>query len=325
MGLFGLGETQKAARLNIPQVADALNPYLVQTGQAGQLYDQGRSTALGSILDARRAGAAQTGIAGRIAQLGDAQLPDVAGAQIAEQRERALAGNMALAASSGRANPLAALRQATVANSGAQSDFARQAVTAQMQQALMQRQTQLQAQQAAAGVLGNVAQQGTALGSIGAQQQNAGAQLGQAGQATNLGAITNTATAKMGATAQAAGQDQAFWGSLIQSGGQLGASAAQLSDERQKEDIHDAAPALHKMLDELHAKQYRYKPGAPAPGGQHTGVMAQDLERSSVGRQYVEETPAGKAVEYGEMGPVLLAIATDLHGRLRQLEGGRHA
>ena len=55
--------------------------------------------------------------------------------------------------------------------------------------------------------------------------------------------------------------------------------------------------------------------------GMRTGVMAQDLEKSQIGSQFVSDTPNGKMVNYGAMLPVMLAGQAMLNERINKLEG----
>ena len=104
-----------------------------------------------------------------------------------------------------------------------------------------------------------------------------------------------------------------------------GAKAAMMSDERVKEDISTpSSDNIQEMLDKLSPKEYKYKD--PRHGeGKQIGVMAQDLEKSSEGDKYVMETPEGKAVDYGKMGGALAAGLSDVHQRLKKLEGDEYA
>lgn len=93
----------------------------------------------------------------------------------------------------------------------------------------------------------------------------------------------------------------------------------QLSDERQKTNIKGA----REMIDNLKAYTYDYKdptmPGA-APGRQ-LGVMAQDLEKSEVGKQAVMEGPDGvKMVQPLKTILPMLAVQADMNERLKKLE-----
>jgi hypothetical protein len=94
-----------------------------------------------------------------------------------------------------------------------------------------------------------------------------------------------------------------------------------LSDERQKEKLPSASN-VQDMLDQLQAYKYRYKnPNAPgAAPGERLGVMAQDLEKSPLGKKFVKETPNGKMVDYGQMAGTQLAASAYLNDRLDQHE-----
>jgi hypothetical protein len=48
--------------------------------------------------------------------------------------------------------------------------------------------------------------------------------------------------------------------------------------------------------------------------------MAQELEKSELGRRLVKDTPSGKMVDYGRgLGTMLAAIA-DMNSRVKELE-----
>jgi hypothetical protein len=56
------------------------------------------------------------------------------------------------------------------------------------------------------------------------------------------------------------------------------------------------------------------------PEGKVTSVMAQDLEKSKLGKQMVVDGPEGKMVNYGQgMAPLFAAIA-ELNQRTKKLE-----
>ena len=54
-----------------------------------------------------------------------------------------------------------------------------------------------------------------------------------------------------------------------------------------------SAKDIDGFLDSLYAHQYNYKNDAHGKGKQ-VGVMAQDLEKTQLGKQMVENTPEGK-------------------------------
>ena len=84
------------------------------------------------------------------------------------------------------------------------------------------------------------------------------------------------------------------------------------------------APA-RTMLDGLQDSTYRYRdPRAPgAAPGRQLGIMAQDLERSPMGRGAVMDTPAGKMVDTTRLAHALAAGAADLNDRVAELEAAR--
>lgn len=78
------------------------------------------------------------------------------------------------------------------------------------------------------------------------------------------------------------------------------------------------------FLDALTAYSYEYKDDAkksPLGGkGKFLGVMAQDLEKTPVGKQMVQDTPQGKVVDYGKGFGAILAAQAHLNERLSQME-----
>jgi len=101
-----------------------------------------------------------------------------------------------------------------------------------------------------------------------------------------------------------------------------------VSDRRQKKDIHGADPDMDKFLTDLSrsgAYKFRYKDDT-APGtapGDRWGVMAQDLEKNRVGASLVRDTPGGKKVDGGQAALVALAALAALNKRVDRVEGGR--
>lgn len=156
-----------------------------------------------------------------------------------------------------------------------------------------------------------------------AQQQaqlQAGIQLEQlrAQQASNqadlnlglIGAATGTST-------QRRGQDIGLLGGLANSG--AGAIATILSDRRAKTDVASADGEFKEFLDALSASKYNYK---PEHGGEEAySVMAQDLEKSAIGKTMVELRPDGlKQVNYAKGLGAMLASQASINKRLSKLE-----
>ena len=96
------------------------------------------------------------------------------------------------------------------------------------------------------------------------------------------------------------------------------------SDEKEKTDITNPSPDhLGELLDHLHAHQYRYKdPSAPGAGaGTYVSPMAQELEQTDLGKNFVYDGPDGhKMVDYGKMAGTQLAATSMLHERVSDLE-----
>lgn len=93
------------------------------------------------------------------------------------------------------------------------------------------------------------------------------------------------------------------------------------SDETVKVEIKPESKPT-SFLDHLTAYEYEYKdPGAPGAGdGRHMGVMAQDLEKSEVGKRMVQDTPAGKMVDMGKGFGAMLAAQAEMNDRIKKLE-----
>ena len=72
------------------------------------------------------------------------------------------------------------------------------------------------------------------------------------------------------------------------------------------------------FLDSLYGFQYNYKDGKHGKGKQ-VGVMAQDLEKTQLGRQMVEDTPKGKQVNFGKGLGLVVASQARLNERLNTI------
>lgn len=94
------------------------------------------------------------------------------------------------------------------------------------------------------------------------------------------------------------------------------------SDKRVKKNIKPASKKIQKFLDNLKPYSYDYKNEEHGEGKQ-LGIMAQDLEKSDIGKSAVIETPQGKQVNYGKLAGTLLASNVQLNERIKKLEKGR--
>jgi hypothetical protein len=107
---------------------------------------------------------------------------------------------------------------------------------------------------------------------------------------------------------------------LLGLGSSMGSAAVTKSDRDAKTDVKDGSSSARAFLDALRAQSFRYKDSRDG-SGEHLGVMAQDLERSEVGRHFVERGADGdRRVDFGRALGAMLAAEADLHGRVSGLE-----
>lgn len=102
--------------------------------------------------------------------------------------------------------------------------------------------------------------------------------------------------------------------------------AAMFSDKRTKdEEDSTGSKDIKAFLDALNAHKYEYKPeykDAPLAGeGTYVSPMAQELEKTELGKSMVKEAPTGeKVVDYGKGFGAILAAQAELNKRLSKLE-----
>lgn len=98
-------------------------------------------------------------------------------------------------------------------------------------------------------------------------------------------------------------------------------SAVSQSDKSKKENLQDSNPAKD-FLNKLKAYSFDYKdPKAPgASEGKQLGVMAQDLEKSEIGKKMVIDTPTGKMVDFGKAIAPMLASQVIMNNELEGLK-----
>lgn len=240
------------------------------------------------------------------------QGPSLADVQMKSAQSRNLAQQLAAAAAMRGGNPAAAQR--TVLQAGAQAgrDVAQQAQAARIQeqqqaQALLAQQLNAQQSMAAQNIQ-NLLKQGYDYSTAYELAKNQAAQ--------------QTWAARNQANMAQYQADQQMLGSLIGAGGSLAAAAITKSDKNSKENIKSGAKDVQKFLDALAAKSYNYKdasePGA-APG-KRVGIIAQDLEKSDMGKALVINSPSGKMVDTVQGFGAVLAAQSELNKRLKKLE-----
>lgn len=309
----------------------------------------------GFVRDTSRQGI--SGVQGRNApQMSSAQINPAQQAQF-RSRQMALANRLTGVASGQQmgAGEMAAQRGANraIANQQAMARMGRGAAAPTMaRQAAMntadigvsavgQRQQaaladQSAANQALAGVLGQGRQQDIGM----ATHQ---ADLNQAGSLANMEAKLKTMgmndAAILGYLSQMTGVDQAELSARLEQdrlkvaqrnpgmAGDLLAAAGPIvtqlaaSDRRVKQDIKPGDKTVKDFLAELEPYDYEYKDKKHGTG-RRTSVMAQDLEKSKLGKQFVSETTEGtKYVDYGKGLGTILASVAHLNKELEKLKG----
>ena len=132
-----------------------------------------------------------------------------------------------------------------------------------------------------------------------------------AGRTGNLNAIAGAQ--------QSAGQSRDdFLGAGMQAGG----AALAASDERVKVNVGDGNVDVQGFLDSISAKNFNFKDEDRFGEGKQVGVMAQDFEKTPVGSTMVEEGDDGvKRINFGKGAGVLFATLSDLHERVKEIEG----
>lgn len=227
--------------------------------------------------------------------------PSLADAQLRQAGNRALAQQLAAAASQRGGNP-AALQRALVMQQGQQSrDLAEQSSVAKLQE-----------RQAAQQQLGNL--------TLGQQQQDLSTVLSPAQLAQQV--QLSREQAQLQKDLMLRQQQTQILGSLLGGAASLGSAGITKSDEKSKKNIKSAKNDIKDFLDKLSSKSYNYKePESPgAASGKRVGILAQDLEKSGVGRTMVMDTPHGKMVDTTQGFGAILAAQAELNKRLNALE-----
>ncbi len=187
---------------------------------------------------------------------------------------------------------------------------------------------------AAAGSAADIANLNTQLQLLGMDEDRARAvlqaELNLSQQEMNQ-AIGQAGIQSQEAIARKQGQSQ-MMGGILGSLGTLGAAAIAASDVNLKKNIEkkslgealidkdvDSDDRLKDLLSNLDVYDYDYKDEKFGEGRQ-TSVMAQDLEKSEIGKEAVIDTPEGKMVDYNKLLPAMLAANVDANKRIMSLE-----
>lgn len=226
------------------------------------------------------------------------------------------AANAAAASSKGNVNPALLQRNVAQTAANANQQAAQQGAILGSQQQLAATNQLVQGQQVATGQDIQIANQ---VNQLAAQYQQMGLSADQAQlQAQMQAQQINSGVAQQNAQAQ-----NQLLGGVLSAGGQAGAMAA--SDEKLKKDVSDGKPDINQFLNDLSAHRYKYKQPEMDGKGDRYSPMAQELEKSKVGKTMVVDTPRGKMVDYGAGFGAILAAQAALNERLKALETRKRA
>ena len=283
---------------------------------------------------------------GALASAAAGNQPSQAQIQQTQGIQQSIAASQALA-NSARGGPAAW----TAAQTGAQGQMA------STQQSAIQQGAALRAQEMATAR----GQYATAAQGAGSMNAQAAGQFGTYGSGMT-GLANSTMGAMLGygqnAAAQANAQENA-WNNVVSGAtsnnagnaasatgatiGAIGTGLATMSDVRVKRAIvpigeedrdrpmgaYERHPppsgsASEEMLSQVHPYAFNYKPGiGEDPNARRFGVMAQDLEKTPMGKSIVRDTPIGKHIDVTHAMGAALAGLADLNRRLQRLEGKR--
>lgn len=123
-------------------------------------------------------------------------------------------------------------------------------------------------------------------------------------------------------------QFQADQGTMNRQAGMIGAGGSAMatlaaSDKNLKKDIKKsdskASDKVSEFLDSLDSYTFEYK-NKKHGKGEKSGVMAQDLEKSELGKQMVVDTPDGKMVDFAQGFGAILAAHAELNEEVKKLK-----
>lgn len=313
-------------------------------GGSGGVFGTSKQKASGAYKMTNDARLGEQEALSRLRNVGAGNAPSIGQMQMNANMDMANRQALALAASSrGASNPMLAFRQAQLANQQNGLEAAQQA-------AIMGQQERMQANQML--LAGAAGQRGVSLQSGIANQQNDAAKSARdakyaydatagAGQTMmqmmsdervkkNINPI-NGAADKVEAFADSVtppptyqvadtGPDRSKGGG---GGGAGKAILAMFSDERAKKSIKhkgNSGNEIEEFVNNIQPYEYQYK--NPAHGtGQKMGIMAQDLEKSDVGRTLVDQAPDGtKMVDTNKAIGAILAAVADINKKVKKLE-----
>lgn len=102
-------------------------------------------------------------------------------------------------------------------------------------------------------------------------------------------------------------------------GGALGGIASIFSDKNLKKNIENGDSVTKQFMDKLKSYTFKYKDNDE----DELGVMAQDVEKSELGKTIVHKIMGKRAIDLGKATAASLASIANLNARMLKLEGSR--
>lgn len=313
----GAGFEAKAA-----DITNATTPEQLAQSQAQTQQGLGQQQAFLQALQGQNGIGNQSSVFNQLQNVASGQGPNPAQTALANATGQNVANQAALMGSQRGASQNAGLMARQAANQGA--NIQQQAAG---QAANMQANQSLNALNQMGGIAGQqVNQQAGTLQNYNQNAQNNQAAQMNAQNAFNQNNVAMQSNMNNANQAIAAGNQKAqgdLFGGLMSGVGSAISSVA-MSDENQKKNITNADGQIQQFLDNTGAHQYEYKnPSLPGTSpGQHISPMAQELEKSKLGSQMVQESPNGKMVDYHKAAPVMMAALSQINKRLEAMEKG---
>lgn len=266
-------------------------------GGSGGMFGSSKQKASGAFKMTKDATLGEAEALSRQRAIASGLAPSIAQMSFNQNIDQSNQQAMAMAASQrGVSNPALAFRQAQMGNQ-------QNNLQASQQGAIMAEQERRMADDFIARQA--AAQRGIALQSAMANQQ---ADTQKSGAQTGM--VSSLGGAMVAASAGKPPPDQK-------------APAQSPSDRDVKENIKplkNASGEMEKFLSSLKPSQYEYKDSANGTG-EKIGVMAQDLEKSKIGKTMVDQAPDGtKMVDTNKAIGALLAGMADLNKKIKKLE-----
>lgn len=313
-----LGMTPQEIKAQAYQNPEYAHQYKTDQNRSNY-YDKQAVGAFGGMNTAgrniNRNAAGYGGLISRLSDMGNGVGPSLAQMQLQQATNRNIQNQAGIAASNQGYNPAMAARLMGQNVAGMNQEAAGQSGQLRLQEQMDAMNQEIAARQA----------QGQAYGMAGNLYGNQ-AQLGLTGGANYQGMAEDLAEKERQAkialeTGQVAANDKAV-GRRLEFISKIGQAvgAAAVSDENVKKDIHSGDKDIQTFLDAIAAHSYKYNDEVDEDDKEHVSPMAQELEKTKIGKGFVFNNKGVKNIDYGKMAGVLLASQAMLNKRLNEIE-----